>query len=574
MSFDSTGEGPGGQSVAASSFRSVLLEVIAQCPGCGQPMAVPGIVQRVVCGQCGTPTALSPTFWKRVLSDPLHEALGLPQGKGRSAQLRSEPPVRLLYGRMVPRCAGCASPLPAQTLAEAAVTSESGDGALFCPVCGTKNACRVVPRWFSEVHPAPGFLVNEPLPRQEPLPSACPSCEAPIVPTPGLPQRNCMRCGAPLRRAGHSAPAGGTRWYMLANLGQAVGVVPREAVAFCDLAVDPRGGMAVAWVAEAAVTRKRMSLVGVLDQRGLLRWVSDHGRFSERASLHFAERRNELAVADPVEGVLSYFDATSGELVGELRPPDVERDDLLDLRDHVGLAFAPDGTMLVASPRAGGDPQLARFGDDGRRVPLWEGLAPEEEVVAFRASEAAAPFDEVPDRPVRLAPDTAFTVGWDGRVYLADRATGAVARYAPDGTCEGVARPEGDVVDRVLDVGADAQGTVYLLFRHRRPFGDDPAEHVARITPDRGFEVWVGAYAESSPIVLGPAPERLKVRADGAVLLGGDMPQLIVVGRDRAVLWHHPGRLRHQRRALEAPNRRGRHGRGRVRRISSVNTSL
>lgn len=574
MSFDATGPGAGEAPAVASGFRSILLEVIAQCPACGQPLPVPGIVQRATCMRCGTTTPLSPSFWKRVLADPLHEALGLPEGKGRSAQLRSEPPVRLLYGRMVPRCAGCASPLPAQTLAEAAVTSETGDGTLFCPVCGTKNTCRVVPRWFSEVHPAPGFLVNEPLPRQEPLPSACPSCDAPIAPTPGLVQRNCMRCGAPLRKEGQSAPAGGTRWYMLANLGQAVGVVPREALAFCDLAVEPRGGMALAWVAEAAVTRKRMSLVGVLDQRGLLRWVTDKGHFSDRATLHHVPRRSELAVADPVDGVLSFFDAQTGELIGELRPPEEERDDLLDLRDHLGLSFAPDGTVVVASARLGGDPQLARFGEDGRRVPLWEGLAPEEEVVAFRASESAPPFDELPDQPVRLPGDTAFTVGSDGRVYFAERSTGAVARYAPDGTCEGVARPEVDVVDRVVDLGADERGTVYVLFRHRRPFGDEPAEHVARITPDRGFEVWVGAYAEQSPCVLGPAPERLKVRADGAVLLGGDMPQLIVLDADRRVVWHHPGRLRHQRRALEAPNRRGRHGRGRVRRISSVNTSV
>jgi len=555
-----------------AAFRSVMVEVTAQCPGCAGGIPVPGPVEVLVCGRCGTRCPVGPSFWRRVLADPVHEALGFPDGKGRAAQLRSEPPVRLLYGRMSPPCVGCGTLLPPQALAEAAVTSEHGDGKVFCPACGTPNRCRVVPKWFKSVHPVPGFLANEPLGAS--LPAACPRCDSP-VPSPaetGVLQRNCMKCGAGLLQDERSAGLlGNHRWYLLSNLGGAVGVVPRDALALCDLTVGPRGAMTLAWVAASNGPRRRASLVGQLDRRGLLRWVRELA-FSPRSTLHQVPTQPHLALVDPDEGLITYLNRADGEVVREVVAPEGDRDDLADVQDHRGIGFDPDGTMIVASPRFGGAPQLARFEASGKRVPLWQGMGPEEEVMRFRARADVPALDELGDRPLRLPDDTLLCVGWDQHVYLLDRDGTLCLRYDRAGQLAGRIEIAGDdVVGRVLAAGADADGTVHLLFRHRRKLGDSEPEHVARLRPDGQLEVWLGIHAPRSPLILGPEPERMKVGMDGAVLLGGALPQIVLLDDARQVLWHHPGRLRHQRRALEAPERRGRRG-GRVRRISSVNT--
>lgn len=563
---------PGG-----SAFRSVMVEVTAQCPGCGAGVPLPGPVEVVSCGRCGTRCHVGQGFWRRVLADPVHEALGFPDGKGRAAQLRSEPPVRLLYGRMSPPCRGCGTLLPPEALAEAAVTSEDGDGRLFCPACGTPNRCRVVPPWFKDVHPVPGFLVNEP--RGVRLPPACPRCSAPVPGSAqtGVLQRNCMKCGQALvpgddETGPRPTAPGWNRWYLLANLGDAVGVVPREAAALADVAPGPRGSIFLAWLAETQMGRQPVGLVGGLDRRGLLRWVREVP-LSRRTTLHALPSARRLAVVDGEAGTIAYFDQATGSDLDQVTPPGDDRDDLIDVRDHLGLSFAPDGTVLLASDRFGGATQLTRFEPTGRRVPLWRGMAAEEEVMRSRARTDAPRLDELGDQPLRIPDGVIAFCGWDDRVYLVGRDGGLCLGFSRDGRLERRIRIDGgEQIERVEAAAADQAGNVHLLFRHRMRVGDDHPEHVGRLRPDGHLDTWLGIHAPRSPVALGPDPERMKVDPEGSVLLGGTLPQVILVDPERRVRWHHPGRLRHQRRALEAPERRGRRAGGRVRRISSVNT--
>ncbi len=538
------------------AFQSIMFEVVADCPSCGAAVALGGAVDRLVCTRCSHVEPLRPAFWERVLGQAVAESMSFPEGKGRTGLVRSTPVVKIVYGRMAPRCANCKEALPTAPLVEAA---KEGADKMFCPHCGHGNTVRRVPNWFRSIHPASVALVGE---ASERVPEAvrfhCFSCGALVPADPlGNPTR-CHTCGervsipGGIRRRLGAPTSARTRFFVLTDMGDAVGVLPQGARWVSDFGIEPYGRLVLAWHGEVRPNldpRPRLSLV---DHRGLVLWENDALGFSDAVRIHACPSSGHIVLVDPA-GSIFHVDPNDGSLVQTVRSdPAGTR---LNVEGATGFEVDADGSRVVYRSWAPGtEPSLRRFSEDGSALPLWTGQS----LNGAGADPGPAPsWDDLPHQPRRLPAGTFFVVGWDGGFYLGERQGGRVARYDRQGNLQGVITPDSTVIRELRSIGADAHGRLLILFNHARPHRAALYDHVGVLMPDGRLELLVGPHASNSMFETPPDLGWLKLMPDGTIYLGGRLDQLRIISTLGELRWESPQAVEQKRRMADGVARSG-----------------
>ncbi|MEM9193010.1 MAG: hypothetical protein AAGF12_27800 [Myxococcota bacterium] len=523
------------------AYKSLMFEMVVECPKCTSTISVPGIVDRLVCKKCGAQVSTPIHYWRRVLTDVTVEALGFPEGKGRSGLVRATPPVKLVFGRMVTRCSQCKEVLPAMGILTAA---REGAPKVYCPFCGHPNNVRAAPPWFDQIHPAISAIVNEAVAPEEQADRTfnCFACGAVVPAGPdGTPQR-CQVCGERVSMPGAtirkiSQPASPrTRFFLLADLGNSSTVATHSVQRIVDFGVEPYGRMVLAWHPRLSTEARQQ--IGLIDPKGALNWVNNEINFSTSSTLHACPASGQIVLVDKDSGGIHELDAKDGSTSRLLAAGDPESE-LIDVRDAVAFSIDTDGTRLVGRLERGAM-RLRRFAPDGRRLPLWTGMTIDEEERQGREAPVQT-WASLTHRMVLIPPGVEFATGWDAHSYLLDKESGSVAKLDRDGTFLGRVQPEPGVVQRAKGVAVDAQGNVLLLFAHADPVDGALHDHVARLMPNGSVHLILGVHARA-PDGGGSSTAardlgRMKVMPDGTIFLGGELDQLRIVSATGRILW-------------------------------------
>jgi hypothetical protein len=249
-----------------------------------------------------------------------------------------------------------------------------------------------------------------------------------------------------------------------------------------------------------------------------------------------------IILIDPDEGFVLVFDQQNGELLDSITAAagGVE----LDVTGARAFCVDQDGTYLVDKRWEPTElPRLRRFTPEGLPASLWPGMSPyaaERDVHEMR-------WDAPSDHPEALPEGSLFTVGWDGFFYVSDRVGRRVAKYSERGELIQIMRNQNQVIESVRAIGADSSSNVYLLFRHTTPLAGSRWPHVARITPEGRFELWLGPQAPTNRAHIGAKASGMKVDAQGALTIAGGVRSLRTLGPDGRSVWRSPRTVREDR---------------------------
>ncbi len=118
-----------------------VFEMSLECPSCGTPVPVGGLVETAVCPSCGTAVALEADFWEDILEDDGSEIREMEPREATRSHIMSSLDVDMMYGRLDPYCPSCKESLSVEKVPE----GES----IRCPACGTEADVRPAPAWLS-----------------------------------------------------------------------------------------------------------------------------------------------------------------------------------------------------------------------------------------------------------------------------------------------------------------------------------------------------------------------------------------------------------------------------------------
>jgi DNA-directed RNA polymerase subunit RPC12/RpoP len=520
------------------AYKSIMFELTADCPKCGSSLPIPGFVDALPCRRCSIRVPTPPAFWNRVIGEVLTEALAFPEGRGRTGLVRSTPIVKIVYGRMILRCGQCRELLPAMGVAQAA---EENASHIYCPFCGHPNSVRRVPPWFSAIHPGAVALVNEALsppaiPEKDRV-FHCFSCGALVPADPTGTNTRCHVCGERVTIPGTilrkmiRGLEGPARFFVLIDMGEAIGVMPRSVRLISDFGIEPYGRMVIAWHPDTRTRSDPRPRITLVDARGLVLWENNELSFSDRTQVHACPVSGHIVVADAT-GSLWHLDPKNGKTVWSLPSEKSER--RLDVTDYRSFEIDADGSLLVCRDFGTGTERLRRFSPEGVRVPLWSGMTIDEEDSPVRAEGT------LPHRIREIGAHAFYCCGWDGHTYVVDTTNLAIAKYRRDGFCLGVVTPDKSLFHAIKAIGVDAEGSVSVLFTHAEPIDGVRHDHVARLLPNGLVHIWLGPKAEKSPFPTPPDLGRLKIMPDGTVFFGGTLEQLRIVAPDGEILWESP----------------------------------
>jgi hypothetical protein len=455
--------------------------------------------------------------------------------------------LKLQYGRLAAQCEPCKEPFPLEQIGGALPPVGSpAEGQVACGKCGKRARVRRPPPWFVEAtNPSAVALVGETLAAftaGEPKKSAGPQ------------KLHCYGCGGPLQVDGstrnihcqycsqaivipddvwlrlHPAETS-ERWWVLLDLGDAVGVVPDDCDHFCDITLSPSYELVVAYHAEEKGEAGHPCRVGAINSKGLYRWLQDGIEFSEDTILLVSPADGQIALVDEDNGFVRWLDPQSGKPLKTVQGPkeDVE-DDVFCIHEHRGVQVDHDGSLLVVRHLSGVGPCLRRFARDGTPMPLWSGGK-------SKTSGDRPSFEKLPPRPAIL-PESCkgVWVGWDGFTYFVHDKLTHVAQVARDGTVRGVLPLGSPPIYDLEAFCVDRAGTMYALFEHSTPIGDSKWTHVARITPRAGFEVWLGPHVPGSP-TIGKYDDKMECSPEGTLYLGHNFNSLRVIAPDGRMVW-------------------------------------
>jgi hypothetical protein len=476
------------------AITTVALEVSTVCPGCGKSVAVNGAVEKLQCAHCSADIETPVNFWIELLREPVNEAINLREGTYYVIQMSLMEyglSVKLRYGNRYPRCPQpCRTEFEPEALAKA---FESSDPTLNCTACGRSSSVRAVPDWFSEVA-LPGALL-----------------------------------------VGESPFSSGKlkRWYIVVNLGDGVGVLPENVKKLCDIEPLDNGDLALAWHIDPADERQaRAPRLAVSNPQELLLWKQTRLDFSKKSRLYLSPPDNRLLLVDRREGFLLIFDPKDGQHLDSLSASADKT--ALDVTNVLGLVVDTDGTLLVYKKWDEGPiPVLRRFTPEGLPVPLWPGRR------GYSKKKKPALFDwQAPaDHPASLPEDCLFATGWDNFFYIVDGAGSRIAKYSERGELVQIMQTNTRVVHKLRAIGVDADSTLYMLFYHSAPLGGGRWPHLARVTAEGKFDIWLGPHAINGPTAIGRHATRMKVARDGTLYVASNMSSLRRIGKDGITLW-------------------------------------
>jgi hypothetical protein len=99
-------------------------------------------------------------------------------------------------------------------------------------------------------------------------------------------------------------------------------------------------------------------------------------------------------------------------------------------------------------------------------------------------------------------------------------------------------------VSDIEDCDIAGDGSLYILFNHRKKIGGEEWSHVARIGTDGSFQVLAGPHAPKYNSSLGSAVRRMSVTSRGSIhLCETDFNNLRILNPDGSLFWRSPGTI-------------------------------
>jgi hypothetical protein len=516
---------------------SVGLTFTAECPFCSNPLPVNQASEETLCSRCSQVAPTTADLWEYLVAKRLTEASAMkPEtdswAKGINAAIGS---FRLTFGNLAPRCGGCGIFLSLKSLFERAT---GGDTKFSCSECGAISSVRVPPPWFGKVSPFAILLVGETAPEaggnltgiSEGISMQCYHCGGPLPLDGSSRTVKCIHCGQDLLVPDDiwvrlHPPICAHPWYILLQTGEAAALLPDEIDDFMDLAALPGGDTALLWEENSE------GHIGRADRSGSLRWVNKKIALSDYARLLYAPEQELMWVLDREKDITQAFRADNGATAVTITK-EKNNPDFITAVDHEGIAVSTDGTILVFRCWEDDNDALRRFDAAGKRVPLWPG-ADDDELPKKRVE-----WDELADRPAR-PPDGAWIAGGPkGTLYFIERDTGRFARFDRDGVLQGIVEPDCREVEKIQDCGIAGDGSVYILFDHKKTINDINFSHMGRIKPDGSFQVLAGPHSKKHNESLGTDMERMSVAENGEIhLCDRGFDNFRVIAKDGSLIW-------------------------------------
>ncbi|HON80160.1 MAG TPA: hypothetical protein PK544_16845 [Spirochaetota bacterium] len=519
-------------------FTSLSLKWSVECSNCRESLPVNKAAERILCHHCGEETDTPLPLWQRLVTPQLTEAIDMEDetdswANGMMAGLGS---YSMEFGKMLPRCEdGCGAVWP---LREVVKIAERGAEHFTCRKCGKIFTVRKIPEFFSDVIPFARYIVGEESPEAEGRFSGSDE---------GIGMR-CYHCGASLKLDGSSRKVHCTYcnndllvpddiwqrlnpvitahfWYILLDTGDHVGLLPVEIDDFLDLEVMPNGDTILLWEQDST------GHIGRSDRTNGLVWHTSEFEVNDYTRLLYDRGRNILWALHSWEHMVYCFDAATGRMIKSfVQDEDKEKKGIITAKDHEGLAICTDGTivinriwgasavtMIVKNGQLFYPPgyvphytTMRRFNTKGREIPLWEN---QDNSVKDDRDEIL--FEKLVDRPSRI-PEGAWLMGGpDNTMYVLDRTDGRTAVFDREGKLLHTIRPELDGVSRIQDAGVAADGSVYVLFDHRKKIRHENYSHAGRITRDGKFTLLAGPLCKKNKFPLGTELELMAVGERG-----------------------------------------------------------
>lgn len=549
-------------------FISLSLKWSIECGNCRESLPVNKAAERIVCDRCGEETHTPLPLWQRLVTPQLTDAIDMKAetnswANGMMAGLGS---YSMEFGKMVPRCEdGCGAVWP---LDEVVRIAERGAEHFTCKKCGKIFTVRKIPEFFRNVIPFARYIAGEESPEaegkitgsKEGIGMCCYHCGSPLKLDRSDRKVHCTYCNNDLlvpddiwQRLNPVITA--HFWYVLLDIGSHVGLLPVEIDDFLDLEAMPGGDTILLWEQDST------GHIGRSDRTNGLVWHTSEFEVNDYTRLLYDRERDILWALHTWEHMVYCFDAATGRMIKSfIQDEDREKDGIITAKDHEGVAICTDGTIVInriwgEKANAGvtmivRDGQLfyppgyvphhttmRRFNSNGKEIPLWDardssGNDDRDEIL----------FENLADTPARI-PEGAWLMGGpDNTMYLLDRTDGRTAIFDRAGKLIHTIRPELEGVSRIQDAGVAADGSVYVLFDHRKKIRHENYSHVGRITHKGVFTLLAGPLCKNNKFPLGTDITLMAVGENGEMHVGDYRLGIFrILGPDGSPVWKSLG---------------------------------
>jgi hypothetical protein len=519
-------------------------------------------------------------LWQSIVIPQLTEIINDPETEKKGSArgiLFQTGEYQLEYGRRKPVCRDCHTPWdPGILVAEAL----GGNPVHVCSGCGKGIPLRKPPDWLSEVFPPiralidedPSGLSDHDLTGDRGISIFCYHCGAALPLDGSSRTAECRYCGngcmvpddiwLRLHPVHQAKP-----WDIVIDLGEGVGILPDSIDTFIDLAGLAGNDSALLWEDDSGFC------LGRTDRYGILRWVARGFHCDNHARLFYVQANDCLWIIDPEvtgDSVL-VFEASTGKRIFAAGKDPKNRGERIVPRDFESAAVCSDNTVVlyrrwgdgpdnekpvVIKRRLFGPPrrltrqdldrlnartglwELRRFHGGGLRVPLWDTLD------TSLLIHTVPTWDTLTDCPLQPPDNALLEGGPDGTLYMVDAGGTRVARFDRNGRLLCLVNVERNPVEEVEDCGVAPDGSVIILFNHKKKIGTDTWSHVARIGLDGQFTLLAGPWSGGYPFSFGQWVERISVSPDGAMhMCDSDFDSLRVLLPDGSLLWRSPGAI-------------------------------
>jgi len=343
-------------------------------------------------------------------------------------------------------------------------------------------------------------------------------------------------------------------WFILIDMGENVALLPCDIDDFIDLEAMPNGDTVLLWEQDST------GHIGLADRTGGLRWHTKKFTLSDYARLLYDKQNHIIWVLDHDEHLVYAFEAETGAKILKIKNKK-ENSKQITACDHEGIAISTDGSIVVYRrwgeeankprrliPNKKGQlvyakeyvfyaNTLRRFDMQGNRIPLWEGFNDEDLIY-----QEEVLFGELTDQPTMLPEEAWLMGGPDNVLYVLDRNNGNIARFDRQGTLLEIIVPELKGVERIQDCGVAGNGSIYILFDHKKDIGESNFSHVGKISPDGSFRILAGPLNDMNNFPLCTDMERMAVAENGELhLCDYNFNNFRILSSDGSQIWRSPG---------------------------------
>lgn len=542
------------------AIQSVWIEFNLQCRKCGDTLPVNCAAELFICLRCKTKNVVPQILWSKLITKYLIEATGMEMNEDSWADGYIHPvgAYRLTFGRCELICKDCGSELNAKDVFEIA---EKGEENFTCSSCGSIQSVRKPPEWFRQIVPHSLLIVGETIPYVPPVKLKrdtavsfhCYHCGASLKLDGSSRTIKCNYCGNDLtipdeiwRKFHHVLTS--HRWFVFMDLGESVKLIPDDISKVNDVALLPGDEAVLLWDSYG-----EGSCIGRTNKIGGFKWLIENITITTEARLFYVKKDDLLWVIGTEERVLC-FNATSGDLFLEISNEDND--------PNIISVFASDSSVVLSDNTIiiyrGMPPEISfrmrRYDGNGKRIPLWKGYKDDQH--AEKKQEIADRFiiipqindwDKLPDQPLYPPADALLEPGPNGSLYFIHSEQFAIAEYDSFGKLKKTIQAKQDVISEIIDAAVAPDGSVFVVFEHRKKVGHSTWDHFGVMKPDGSFEILVGPYAPVHNFSIGEYGHKIAVSDRGSILIcGNDFNYLWVFERDGSIVWQSPGTLAHK----------------------------